>query len=56
MSILDPILALLTFLDPLTRALQTVVTGLVDSIGFLFGGDFSATATATRLPVVGNKC
>ena len=48
MSIINPILALLTFLDPITRAIQTIVTGLVDTVGFLFGGDFSATRTAAK--------
>ena len=48
MSVINPLFKLLTFIDPLIRGIQLAVTAIVDSVGFMFGGDFSATSSAFK--------
>ena len=48
MSVLNPIFKVLTFLDPLVKAITLVVTGIVDTIGLLFGGNYDATIAGAK--------
>tara|TARA_R110001606_G_scaffold3346_1_gene14639 strand:- start:134 stop:574 length:441 start_codon:yes stop_codon:yes gene_type:complete len=46
---------LVTFIDPIIRGLQTVIQGIVDMVGLIFGGDFSKTAAAAQATVEATK-
>jgi len=48
MSVLNPVFKVLTFLDPLVKAIQLVITSIVDTIGLLFGGNYDATIAGAK--------
>ena len=52
LDMLDPIFTLIggifMALDPLIKAIQFILTGIVDIFGLMLGGDFSATAAAGK--------
>tara|TARA_B100000902_G_scaffold354891_1_gene367392 strand:+ start:1701 stop:3989 length:2289 start_codon:yes stop_codon:yes gene_type:complete len=55
MSVLNPVFKVLTFLDPLVKAIQLVITSIVDTIGLLFGGNYDATKAGAKDVVASTK-